>query len=105
MNKPYVIRYSERDHIPMGLGIKISYLRKCSDEYSVLVHLDEQTAFPVHEHVGGEEIFVVEGEVIVGDERLTRGDYYYLPPGINRSVHSETPATLLISSAKGTGQK
>ncbi|SFI98801.1 cupin domain-containing protein [Thermoflavimicrobium dichotomicum] len=101
MNKPYIIRYSESDRIPMGQGVKISYLRKSADEYSILLQMDAHSQFPVHEHVGGEEIFVVEGEVQVGEEKLNRGDYYYLPPGFNRSVSTDKGCTLLISSAKG----
>ncbi|RAL25682.1 cupin domain-containing protein [Thermoflavimicrobium daqui] len=100
MNKPYVIRHSERDHIPMGHGVKISYLRKCADDYSILLQMDAQGQFPVHHDIGGKEIFVIDGEITVGKEKLNRGDYYYLPLGTNSPVTTSTGCTLLISSMK-----
>ncbi|MBA4492892.1 cupin domain-containing protein [Paenactinomyces guangxiensis] len=101
MNKPYVIRTGDRDSIPMGCGVKISYLRKAAGEYSVLLQMESGGQFPVHEHIGGEEIFVIDGQVKIGDYELNRGDYFYTPPGFSKAVTTRTGCTLLICSTKG----
>lgn len=101
MNKPYVIRKGDRDSIPMGCGVKISYLRKAAGEYSILLQMEAGGQFPMHEHIGGEEVFVIDGQVQFGDVELNRGDYYYSPPGFSQAALTKKGCTLLISSAKG----
>ncbi len=97
MNKPYVIRKGDRDSIPMGYGVKLSYLRKEAGEYSILLQMEAGGQFPVHEHIGGEEVFVLDGQVQFGDVELNRGDYFYSPPGFSRAAQTEKGCTLLLS--------
>ncbi|MBD1370959.1 cupin domain-containing protein [Hazenella sp. IB182357] len=101
MKKPYVIHKDDRDSIQMGSNVKITYLRKSEGEYSILVHMKSGGSFPMHEHVGGEEIFVVEGTVQIGELELTQGDYFYSPPGYCEEAKANHECTMLISSAKG----
>lgn len=103
MNRPYIIRQGDRDSIPMGCGVKISYLRKVAGEYSILLQMEPNGQFPMHEHIGGEEIFVIDGDVKIGEHQLGRGDYFYSPPGFTQVASSETGCMLLISSARGLG--
>lgn len=46
-------------------------------------------AYPAHRHEQGEDVYVLEGELLVGTERLGPGDYLYSPPG---SVHAPRTA-------------
>jgi anti-sigma factor ChrR (cupin superfamily) len=55
---------------------------------AVLIKMEPGTSYPAHEHTKGEDVFIVEGELIVGKERFPKGTYLYSPPG---SVH--TPRT------------
>jgi len=104
MNKPYIIRKGNRDSIPMGRGVYLTYLRKSPGEYSILLKMEAGGSFPMHEHMGGEEIFVVEGQVDLGECTLEAGDYFYAPPGISKKASTQTGCTLLLSSAKGIDQ-
>jgi quercetin dioxygenase-like cupin family protein len=53
-----------------------------------------------HTHPGGEELFVVSGDITVGGRRLRAGDYLYTPPdGVHDAVaHEET--VLLLHTPK-----
>jgi quercetin dioxygenase-like cupin family protein len=85
----------------MGDGVRLSYLRRYGDEYSILLEMDAGGRFPGHDHVGGEEIFVLEGSVRLGTEELRQGDYYYSPPGVSHPAETEEGRSLLITSARG----
>ncbi len=101
MEGPYVIRRGDGNWIPMGDGVRLSYLRRYGEEYSILLEMDAGGRFPVHEHVGWEEIFVLEGSVRLGPQELRQGDYYYSPPGVSPAVETEEGCSLLITSARG----
>jgi anti-sigma factor ChrR (cupin superfamily) len=101
MEGPYVVRKGDGNWIPMGDGVRLSYLRRYRDEYSILLEMDAGGRFPVHDHVGGEEIFVLEGSARLGTEELRQGDYYYSPPGVSHAVETEEGCSLLITSARG----
>ena len=101
MEGPYVIRKGDGNWIPMGDGVRLSFLRKCHEEYSILLEMDAGGRFPVHEHAGGEEIFVLEGSVRLGAEELRKGDYYYSPPGVSGAAETEEGCSLLITSTRG----
>jgi anti-sigma factor ChrR (cupin superfamily) len=101
MEGPYVIRKGGSDWIPMGDGVQLSYLRKSRDEYSILLKMESGGRFPMHKHVGGEEVYVIEGSVQLGKVRLEQGDYYYAPPGVSETATTDDGCTLLITSARG----
>jgi quercetin dioxygenase-like cupin family protein len=44
--------------------------------------------YPAHNHPGGEEVFVIEGDVKLGKDRLSAGDYLYTPPQGKHAVRS-----------------
>ncbi|MBA4601430.1 cupin domain-containing protein [Thermoactinomyces mirandus] len=98
MNKSYIIRRDEQNSIQMGDGVYLTYLRKSADKYSVFVKMLPGGVFPVHEHAGGEEIFVVDGEVSYGQEKLYQGDYFYCSRGLSHSITTDKGCSLLISS-------
>lgn len=98
MNKSYIIRKDEQSSIQMGDGVYLTYLRKAADKYSIFVKMLPGGVFPVHKHTGGEEIFVVDGEVSYGEEKLKQGDYFYCSPGLSRSISTEEGCSLLITS-------
>ncbi|TCS95027.1 cupin domain-containing protein [Hazenella coriacea] len=101
MLKPYVIRKDHRDQIPMGEGVQFSYLRKVEEEYSILVQMESGKVFSTHSQSVGEELFVIDGDVIIGDFVLQAGDYYFSPQGKKESISTTHGCTVLISSTKG----
>jgi quercetin dioxygenase-like cupin family protein len=100
MNKTYIIRHNDRDSIQMGAGVRMTVLRKTADEYSILLQMEPGSRFPVHEPAGGEEVFVVDGQVEFGTVELGRGDYLFSPPGTSQEAVTRKGCTLLISSGK-----
>jgi quercetin dioxygenase-like cupin family protein len=61
-----------------------------------LLKFEPGASYPNHNHPAGEEVFVLEGEVRFGPNRLQAGDYLYTPPGATHSVHSKTGCTMLL---------
>ncbi|GGE19333.1 hypothetical protein GCM10011571_21570 [Marinithermofilum abyssi] len=101
MEGSYVLRNGEHNWIPMSNGVRFSYLRKNRGEFSVLLKMEAEGRLPIHEHIGGEEFFVVEGDVELDGHSLHQGDYFYAPPGVNPVVQTRYGCTLLITSARG----
>ena len=42
-----------------------------------MLKFDAGASYPTHNHPGGEEVFVLEGEVRIGQTQLNAGDYLY----------------------------
>jgi quercetin dioxygenase-like cupin family protein len=67
---------------------------------TALVRFDAGTRFPAHDHPGGEEIYVVEGDLTVGPDRLRAGDYLYTPPGGTHAASTESGCVFLVTLPK-----
>jgi quercetin dioxygenase-like cupin family protein len=63
---------------------------------SILLKFDAGASYPYHNHPGGEEIFVLEGEAIIEKARLSTGDYLYTPINFKHSVTTEKGCTVLL---------
>ena len=50
-------------------------------QQAVLLRMDPGAHYPSHVHPGGEDVYVIEGSVQLGADRLGPGDYLYTPPG------------------------
>jgi len=61
-----------------------------------MLKFDAGASYPNHNHPGGEEVFVLEGEVRFGPTPLNAGDYLYTPPGARHSVFSRNGCTMLF---------
>jgi quercetin dioxygenase-like cupin family protein len=82
----------------LGTGVSVKLLRR--DEQTggvtVLLRFDPGGTFPAHRHPAGEEVFVVEGQVRIGKERFSQGDYLYTEPQGIHAVSSESGGTILV---------
>ena len=61
-----------------------------------LLKFNAGASYPNHNHPGGEEVFVLEGEVRFGPNKLNAGNYLYTPPGAKHSVFSKTGCVMLF---------
>jgi quercetin dioxygenase-like cupin family protein len=61
-----------------------------------LLKFDAGASYPNHRHPGGEEVYVLEGEVRFGKDHLSAGDYLYTPPGAMHPVYSKTGCVMLF---------
>jgi quercetin dioxygenase-like cupin family protein len=64
---------------------------------TILLKFDPGATYPAHLHPGGEEIFVLEGDIRLGKDRLHAGDYLYTAPGNIHAVQSDAGCVVLVS--------
>jgi quercetin dioxygenase-like cupin family protein len=63
---------------------------------TILLKFDPGATYPSHVHPGGEEIFVLEGDIRLGKDRLFAGDYLYTAPNNVHAVQSERGCMVLV---------
>lgn len=63
---------------------------------TILLKFEPGASYPYHNHPAGEELFVLEGEVIIEDAKLVAGDYLFTPPGYKHAVKTEKGCTLFF---------
>ena len=63
---------------------------------TILIKFEKGSSYPYHNHPAGEELFVLEGEVIIEGALLKKGDYLFTPPGCKHSVRTEIGCTILF---------
>lgn len=64
---------------------------------TILLKFDAGATYPAHNHPGGEEIYVLEGDIRLGKDHLHRGDYLYTAPGNMHAVRSDGGCIVLVS--------
>lgn len=62
---------------------------------AVLLKMAPGCAYPSHRHTAGEDVYVLEGELVVGTERFGPGDYLYSPPASVHAPRTERGCVLL----------
>jgi quercetin dioxygenase-like cupin family protein len=81
-------------------GISIKVLRfdvESNRPPTFLLKFEPGATYPAHDHPGGEEVFVLEGEISFGKHYLRAGDYLYTPPNGKHAVWSKEGCVLLLS--------
>ena len=92
-------QWTEPEWKEVAPGISCKLLATDTDKHrvSMLVRLAPGTDYPPHRHAGVEELYMLEGELIVDDERFNPGDYRRGEPGgIDHRVWSETGCTCVL---------
>ncbi len=64
-----------------GVEKKLLFTDPAAGTESYLLRVAPRTRVPGHHHEGSEECLVLEGEFMLGDLRLTAGDYHLAHPG------------------------
>jgi quercetin dioxygenase-like cupin family protein len=97
------VRSTEVDWVPLNetgvTGVAVKALR--FDEATgraptILLKFEPGATYPPHNHPGGEEIYVLEGDIRLGKERLQAGDYLYTAPDNGHAVRSEGGCVVLV---------
>lgn len=70
-----------------GIFLKKLHVDQATGITTSLVRMRPGTALPVHQHLGVEQVFVLEGDCNISGQRLTSGDYHRAVPG---SIHETT---------------
>ncbi|MDR3419049.1 MAG: cupin domain-containing protein [Nevskia sp.] len=64
---------------------------------TILLKFEPGASYPAHNHPGGEEIYVLEGDIRLGKDHLKAGDYLYTVPNNVHAVHSEGGCVVLVN--------
>ena len=64
-----------------GVELKVMYRDAATGARTVLVRMQPNTLFPPHEHQGIEDLYLLEGDIWVGDVEMHAGDYCRAPEG------------------------
>ena len=83
--------------VSAGIWCKLLSTDKQGDRVSLLVHLKPNVDYPPHRHAGREELYLLDGELIVNDSKIYPGDFYSSDSGTSDyRVWSETGCTCLL---------
>jgi quercetin dioxygenase-like cupin family protein len=63
---------------------------------TILLKFAAGAIYPAHKHPGGEEIFVLEGDIRLGRDHLHAGDYLYTAPDNIHAVRSVNGCVVLV---------
>jgi quercetin dioxygenase-like cupin family protein len=67
-------------HFVKGLKVAILRTDKEKRELSCLIRCEPGSKYPLHRHAGSEEIFMLEGDLIIDGMVYGKGDYLFSPP-------------------------
>jgi len=82
-----------------GVFVKVLYFDKETKRSpTFLLKFEAGATYPAHNHPGGEEIYVVEGDIKLGKDHLQTGDYLYTAPNGKHAVKSENGCIVLVKT-------
>src|SRR5262245_57964716 len=64
---------------------------------TILLRFEAGATYPAHNHPGGEEIFVLEGDIALGKDHLQTGDYLFTAQNNKHAVRSEKGCVVLVN--------
>ena len=79
-----------------GVSFRVLKTHPPGNGATLMLRFEPGAAYPAHRHPGGEEYFVLEGELQDGARRYGAGTYVYHPPGSAHRPASASGATLLV---------
>lgn len=65
---------------------------------TILLKFEAGAKYPLHNHPAGEEIYVLEGDIHLGKDHLTAGDYLYTAPGNLHAVRTDKGCVILLKA-------
>ena len=94
----------EWEEAASGIFVKLLATNHERHRVSMLVQLEPDTEYPPHRHAGIEELYLLQGQLMVDDRKLQPGDYIRVPADtVDHWVWSGTGCTcVLITSTEDT---
>ncbi len=88
---------SDWQEVASGISCKLLATDAEEDRVSMLVRLAPGTAYPPHRHAGVEELYLLDGELMIDSKTLYPGDYNRAEPGTaDQHVWSKTGCTCVL---------
>ncbi len=69
---------------------------------TILLKFEAGATYPLHTHPGGEEVFVLEGDIHLGKDHLRAGDYLFTAPDNLHAARSETGCVVFLKAPLAT---
>ena len=80
-----------------GTRVKLLSLDQARNSATLLMRVDPGARYPPHHHSGGEDCYVISGEIIVAGQRLHAGDFHRADADSEHGVlASDTGAEILL---------
>lgn len=84
-----------------GIWLKRLFEDNARDRYTTLVKMGPGVRYPSHRHAAAEELFLLDGDLIVEGLRMVPGDYCRGEAGsVHGEVYSETGAIFIVMASK-----
>ena len=68
---------------------------------SFLVRIARGARVPLHDHPGGEEVYVIGGRARIGGRPVKTGDYFWTPPGGTHDLVADEETVIFVSAPGG----
>jgi len=82
-----------------GISVKVlQFDKEARRAPTILLKFEAGATYPAHNHPGGEEIFVIEGDIKLGVDHLYAGDYLYTAPNNIHAVRSVNGCVVLVKT-------
>jgi quercetin dioxygenase-like cupin family protein len=102
-NQNRLVRGGETEWAPLdeegvkGVFIKSLLFDEATNRSpTILLKFEAGATYPLHNHPGGEEIFVLEGDVKLGKVELQTGDYLFTAINHKHRVSTKNGCVLLL---------
>lgn len=95
------IRKDEGEWIKFEKGIQIKFLFKdpINKTVTTLMRLRPGSIIPRHKHIGIEQCYVIEGDMVLGDKQYNAGDYFCaMPDTIHEPITTVNGGMILLVS-------
>jgi len=77
-------------------GVDFAPLAVKEGRGSFLLRFRAGAVCPLHNHPGGEEIYVVSGKGRLNELAIGPGDFIFTPPGESHALHAETDVLIHV---------
>jgi anti-sigma factor ChrR (cupin superfamily) len=99
-SKLYSLRAGEGSWHPgpvPGTRVKLLSIDRMRNSATLLMRVDAGARYPPHHHTGGEDCYVISGEIILAGQRLRAGDFHRAEADSEHGVlASDTGAEVLL---------
>ena len=102
MSDVQIARLEDRQWVPTDTaGLDFAVMRQNgTGGGTLLLRFGEGVVGAPHTHPEGEELYVLSGDITIGEHRLKAGDYLYTPPDGVHEALAHTPSLLLLQLPK-----
>lgn len=69
---------------------------------TILLKFEAGASYPLHTHPGGEEVFVLEGDIHLGKDHLRAGDYLFTAPDNLHAARTDGGCILFLKAPLAT---